>query len=241
MNTILLAVLVYVSYLFIWFVVNLIAYFIAIAFKKPVVIGVFVGLAVIVVQILNFGIGIGLLIYTISLLLDGQFLWFLVMIFIGIGLISGILGFLQMPFMLIPGYFAEKIEDMDLEEDTVVGEILDKDNKVVDISEGETSLKTRFAKYFLAIYALGLVNLIIFSVEREGLVPIDYITKPFFQIISLTLIIGIPYGIYRKIKHKAFFPKDKRYFLIQTWKISLYIFIPLLIIVYLLALGTNTL
>ena len=168
MNTILLAVLVYISYLFIWFVVNLIAYFIAIAFKKPMVMSVFVGLAVIVVQILNFGIGIGLLIYTISLLLDGQFLWFLVMIFIGMGLISGILGFLQMPFMLIPGYFAEKIEATDLEEDAVLGEILDKDNQVVDISEGGTSLKTRFAKYFLAIYVYNLVYLVISPSQREN-------------------------------------------------------------------------
>lgn len=241
MNTILFAVLVYVSYLFIWFVINLVAYFFAVAFKKPAILAVFVGLAVIVVQILNFGIGIGLFIYTISLLFDGQFLWFLLMIFIGISLISGVLGFLQMPFMLIPGYFAEKFENVDLEEDTVIGEILDKDNKIVDISEGETSLKTRFAKYFLAVYALGLVNLIIFPVEREGLAPLAYITKPFLQIISLSLIIGIPYGIYRKIKHKPFFTKDKRYFLIQTWKVYLYIFIPLLVIVYLLALGTNTL
>ena len=163
------------------------------------------------------------------------------MIFIGIGLISGVLGFLQMPFMLIPGYFAEKMENMDLEEDTVAGEILDKDNKVIDISEGETSLKTRFAKYFLAVYALNLTSLIIFPLEREGLALFGYVTKPFFQIISLTLIVGTPYGIYRKIKHKAFFTKDKRYFLIQVWKISLYIFIPFVIGVYLLALATNTL
>lgn len=240
MNTVLIVAFVYILYLFIWFVINLVAYFSSIAFKKIVIINTFVGLTVIVVQLLNFGLGIWLLLYTFSFLFSGQFIWFFIMIFIGIGFILGVLRYLQMPFMLIPIYFAEKVEKIDFDEDTVVGEILDKDNRVIDISEGETSLKTRFAKYFLAFYAYNLIYILIFPGEREGLATFDYITKPLFQIIGSTLLIGLPYGIYRKIKYKAFFPRDKRYFLIQVWKLSLYIFIPLSIVVFLITV-TNTL
>lgn len=241
LTSILIFIIVYLAYLFIWFIINLLAYFSAIAFKKPAVLGAIVGLSVIIVQILNFGIGIGLLLYTISLLFDGQFLWFLVMIFIGIGLISGILGFLQMPFMLIPGYFAEKIEEIDLEEDVERAELLDEKGNVLDVLEGEGTVATRLAKYFLALYALGLVTLIIMPVEREGITGLGFLTEPFWDVARFTFFVGIPYAIYHKVKKKSFFPKDKRYFLISVWRISLIIGIPLVLFVFLLALATNTL
>ncbi len=239
LSNILIVLIIYLVYLLVWFILNLLAYFLSLVFKTKKILGFFVGAAAVLYYIFTFLLGLYLLWIIISLLLSGLLLWFFIMLFFGIFVIYGIVGFLQAPFVLIPTYFLEKIEKANFGENIVVGEILDKDNKIIDVSEGETSLKIRFAKYFLAIYALNLTSLIIFPVEREGLAPFDFITKPFFQIISLTLIVGIPYGISRKIKRKAFFTKDKRYFLIKTWKIALYIFIPLSVIVYLLYLGNS--
>ncbi|MFH0936940.1 MAG: hypothetical protein V1808_01450 [Candidatus Daviesbacteria bacterium] len=242
MESILIFILGYLIFFIFWLVFVLLFFALSFITKKNLV-AIPVGLT----YLISFGIQLflfGYAIYILWQLITNHEWLFLIFAFIFGGFVLGFWGmiyeFLLFPFKASSLYFLEKVEGTDFSETTVVGEILDKDNKVVDVSEGETSIKTRFAKYFLAVYTYNLVYLIISPGDRS-LAPFDYVTTPFFQIISLTFIIGIPYGIYRRIKYKAFFTKDKRYFFIQTWKISLYIFIPLSIILYLLAQGTNTL
>ncbi len=243
MEGVLIFIAGYVIFLFFWLLFVLLFFALSFIFKKNLVT-IPVGITYLIsfgIQLYIFGYSIYLLWQIIS---NGEWLLLVLAFVFGgfiIGLWQTIYSFLLAPFIVLATYFLEKVEDTDFGENITAAEILDKDNNVVGVIEGETTIKVRLAKYFLAVYALPLASLLIFPVEREGLAPIDYFTKPFFQIISLTMIVGIPYGIFRKIKRKSFFTKDKRYFLIQTWKIGLYIFIPLLVIVYFLALGTNTL
>lgn len=241
MKEILILIIVYIGYLFVWFAVNLLAYFASLAFRKKTIIGGLAGISVLASYLLSFIIGIIVLIWMISVLLEGQILLFLLLLLFGGGLIISLIMFLQTPFVAIPMYLAEKTEKIDFEESVVEAEILDKDDRVIGKTEGETAISVRLAKWFLAIYGLGIINIIIFPVEREGLMRGDYLTKPFLQIISTTVIVGLPYGIYRKLKYKAFFPEDKRYFLIQVWKLSIYIFGSLAALVFILALITGTL
>lgn len=234
MNTLLLFVVVYIAYLVIWLIINTIIYFLAVAMKSSVLVNILMGIGTVGIYIFNFILGIGLLVFTFSLLLNGEILWFIVMIFFGMGLISGLLSYLQMPFLFVSGYFSEKIEKTDFKSDVVTGEILDEHNKVVGKVEGDTTISVRLARYFVAFYIFNLLS-ILTSSQPYPVGALDWITKPFFQIASSTLIFGIPYIIYHKIRHKTFFPEDKRYFFIKVWKICLYIFIPLWIL--LLALG----
>jgi len=241
MSEILILIIVYLAYLFVWFVINLLAYFISLTLKKRAIIEGLASTSVIVVYILDFIIGLLLLWWAISTLLAGQFLLFLFLIIFGIGLISAFFGYLQLPFVFVSGYFSEKIGQLDFKEDVATAEILDEQDRVVDIIEGDTIISIRLAKYFLAFYGLNLIALIIFPAEREGLLLLDYITKPFTQIIGGTIIVGLPYSIYHRVRHKSFFPKDKRYFLIQVWKLSIYIFGAFAALVFILALITGTL
>lgn len=241
LTNILIGLIVYLGYLFVWFVVNLLAYFVSLALKKRGIIDGLASISVIVVYVLDFIIGLLLLWWAISTLLSGQFLLFLFLILFGIGLISAFFNYLQLPFVFIFGYFSDKIGQIDFEENVTTAEILDEQDRVVDVTEGDTTIAIRLAKYFLAVYGLNLIWLLISPVEHEGLLPLDYITIPFTQIIGGTIIVGLPYSIYHRVRHKSFFPKDKRYFLIQVWKLSIYIFGAFAALVFILALIMGTL
>lgn len=224
MTNILIFVIVYLAYILVWLIVNLLAYFASIAFKKT---KIFTGLTVItyiIIYILNFLIGIGMFWWAISLLLSGEFLWLIFMIFIGFSLINGLLSFLQYPFIFIPAYLSEKIENSNKEDDVVTGEVLDEKGRVIAKSEGDSTISGRLAKYFLAFFVLNLLSIIIFPEAGQQLKAFDYITKPFLQMIGGSLIIGLPYIIYRKIKYRSFFPQDKRILFIAVWRLNLLIF-----------------
>lgn len=231
------------GFLIVWYVVVLIFYFLSFIFKKNLA-SIPCGLIYIVsilIQLYLFGYAL----YFLWQLIRGHEWLLLVLALIFGGFIINwwriIYSLLLAPFSWMAETFLNKFSATDLNEDVLAGEVLDKDNKVIDVTEGETSIKKRFAKYFIGFYAFNLVYLLISPAEREGLAILDFITKPFFQIIGSTIIVGIPYGIIRLLRHKPFLTKDKRYFLIQTWKICLYIFIPLSVIVLGLAILTNTL
>lgn len=243
MSSFLIFILTYLTLLLVWFIIVLIFYTLSCIFKKNLV-SIPYGLIYIIAFLIQlYLVGYGLYLVWQIIVNHEWLLLILALIFGGfiVGWWRFIYSLLLAPFSWIAETFLDKVSSIDFTENVVKGEILDKENKVIDTTEGETSIKKRFAKYFLAFYTFNLLYLLIFPVERVGLAPLDYITKPFMQIISSTLFIGIPYGVIRLIRHKPFLTKDKRYFLIQTWKICLYIFIPLSIIVYFLALITNTL
>lgn len=245
MKELLLFFLVYFAYLIVWAIINLIAYFASIAFKKRAIMVVILGFSVIVVQLLNFALGIGLLGIGITLLINGEFLWFILYFLFGLGIIGGILGWvvtlLQFPFIAVPSYFAEKAENLEMEEDIETAEIVDDKGKVLDRIEGNKIISTRLAKYFIAFFILNFISILLSREDRESMLLLDWVSTPFLQIIGGTLIFGIPYAIYYKLKYKSFFPKDKRYFFIQVWRLNLMILIPLGAIVYILAIMLGTL
>ncbi len=233
MNAFIIIVVVYIAYIFTWLTINSVFYFFSIALKKKGILTALATLSLIGLYILNFLVGIGLFWWAISLLLNGEFLLFIALIFFGIGLISGLISYLQMPFVFITAYFANKLEDVDFNEDIATAEILDKDNKVVGKIEGNTAVSIRLAKYFVAFFALNLASMIFFPAQGRAYGVLDYLTTPATQVFGGTLFVGVPYAIYHKIRHKSFFSKDKRYFFIQVWKLNLIVFGALEIVVFL--------
>lgn len=235
MSDISILILAYLGYLFFWFTINLVVYFVSLSLKKPKIFEVLAGLSIGIIYIFNFLVGLWLLWIGIKLLLDGQWLWFLLYIFIGASIFSWLLALIQMPFNFILVYFSTKMEEKNFNENIVSAEILDKDGGVIGKTiEGDTAISVRMAKYFSILYLIGLINILFISSEGENTIWFGYITKPFSDVVFLTLIIGFVYIIFHKIKNKSFFPKDKRYFFIKVWKIGIYVYLFLLVILYFL-------
>jgi len=238
MNNILILILVYISYLLIWSAVNFLGFIISIIFKKPQVMKVISGISQVVIYILDLIIGIGLIIYIISLLLSGQILLFIIMILVGVGIVSGLISFLQLPFSFIPTFFETKIESMENEPDYERAEILDKDNKVIEVIEPEKKLNRQLAIYFGVIYALQLFGLLRnlneypYSTYKFG----DYLVMPFVWTFTLILFFAILIGIFYLFKHRKFFYPRKKVFLIKTEKLAAIIWSIVTGIVFLLSL-----
>lgn len=224
MNTIILFILIYLSYLLIWFTINLVAFFLAIVTKRPSVFGWISGISQLILWILNFLVGIWLLVFDVGLLMGGQILGAIIFFFIGIGAILSFINWLQIPFIFIAAYFSEKVGSTDFNENVASAEILDKDNRVMAKLEGDTTISVRLAKYFLVFYAFNLAFMFLYPDRRRSYGLTDFITSPFLQIIGGTLIIGIPYLVYHKIRYHTFLPEDKRYFFISVWKLALIVF-----------------
>lgn len=239
MNNLILLVLVYISYIIIWFVINIIVYLLSIITKKRI-IDIFTGFASIVVAILNTIIGLGLFVYMISLLYYGQIFLFVVFIFIGHSIATNFIGFLQAPILLIPSYLSQKLDSIDLKEEIVTAEILDEENNVIGVIEGDTTITRKLAKNFILFYLSLLGYMIIFPAEREGAQFVDYISKPFFQVLTSTVLFGFFYSGYRKFKYHKFFPEDKRNYFSQVWKIGFYFTLIFGIFLFLIANLTST-
>jgi hypothetical protein len=242
MQGILIFILSYLSLLLAWFVISIVFYLISLISKKNLAF-IPLGLTYIVAFLIQWYI-FGYAAYLLWSMIKGhEWLMLLFSLLVGgfvIGWWQMIYNFLLAPFYGIANYYSDKLCEVDFKEEIVQAEVLDMNNKVIDVIEGETSIKTRFAKYFIGLYFFNLLYLLVFPEERKGLLILDYITKPFLQIIGATFLIGIPFGIYRLIRYRKFFTKDKRYFFIQTWKVALYIFIPFTIFLFLVSILTNT-
>lgn len=220
MNNVLILVLVYISYLIIWGVVNLIAFTLSLVFKRPQITKVVSSLSQVVYYLLSFGLGIGILIFTISLLLSGQIFYFILMLIIGISIVTGAFSLLQMPFLLIPTFFESKLEAIESEPDFEKAEILDKDNKIISVIEPEKGLNRKLALYFIFVYFLNLFSLIKNRSEYPNYLFGDYIVSPFLWTLSTTLFFGVIIGIFNLIRHKKFFFPRKKIFLIKVLKTS---------------------
>lgn len=225
--------LMYLSIVFLWFVINTVGYFFSIALNKPAISNTISGLSVLLLYLLNFLIGIYLLVYSISLLLNGEFLWFLFYIFIGFGLFSWMVGLMQLPFTFIASFYMTKIESFNFVENIATAEVLDSNNKVVSIIKGDTTISIRLAKYFSSLYVFNLFSLVL-GPEREFYVNnwSDYLTKPFLWILSYSVIVGLPYLIFYRIKHKNWLPEDRRLFFISVWRITLFIMVPVALLLF---------
>lgn len=216
---------IYLGLLITWFIINLVLYFLAVVLKKRVFINAVYGLSAIVMILVNTIISLLIFIYMIILLFDGQWLQFILLFFIGGALIKGFFSFIQFPFVIISGYFSEKVGKLDFNENIEKAEIIDEKGKVVGVSEGNTTITRRLAMYFLLFYSLNIISELLGQSPESKYYGLRwFIETPFTQIIGGTIMIGIPYIIYHKLKYKSFFPSDKRYFFIQVWKLNLIIF-----------------
>jgi len=188
-----------------------------------------------VVYLLNLIIGVYLLFVAVSLLLSGQLLWFLFYIFIGLSLLSWLLGLLQLPFIAIPSLYAGKLANLDFNENTVTAEVLDENNRVVGLVEGDTVITVRMAKYFVILYLINLFSLILSPSESVYTANLTgYITGPFIWMVTETLSLGLFYLVYHKIRYKFWLPIDKRKFFIIVWKISSFVYGTICVVLYIL-------
>lgn len=228
-------VLIYISIVFFWFVVSTLAYFFALIFKKTAVVSFVTGVGLIIQYIANLVLGLLLIWQGITYLIHGEILQLVVYILIGAGLISWLYGFLQLPFTLITTYYIDRIERLDFNEDIATAELLDEKGKVIKKIEGDTSISIRMAKYFIALYLLNLLTMFISQSKPEtGYKWADYITLPFVWIISSSLILGIPYLLIHKIRHKQWFTDDKRLFFTTLWKFNFYIYAVIGALIYII-------
>jgi hypothetical protein len=220
MENILIVIFVYLGYLILWSLICLLAFTLSLILKKPSIMHIVSGISTVIVYLLNFLIGIGLLIYVGSLLFSGEFLWFIIMLFVGISVVTWLLSLLQMPFILIPSYFAEKAESIEGEEDVVKGEVLDEHHKIIAVTEGEKDISRRLAIYFVAVYGLNLLSLFMNRQDYPTYMWGDYLLSPFLWVVSQIVFFGLIIGIYFKIRKGKFFHPRKKVFLISVLKVT---------------------
>lgn len=220
---------IYLSIVFLWFVINTLVYFFSLAFKTFKIFSFFTTIGMILYYLLSLAIGIGIFAYMISLLLNGEFLWLIFMFFAGIGLVFMFLNILQIPFIAIPAYYSSKLEGKDFNENIVDAEILDAEGKIIGKTEGDIKTSRRLAIYFLLNYFLLFLYIYIFPTEDQKQNGIfDNIIFAFLQVLVGILLIAIPYAIYRKLRYKRIW-EDKRIFFSQVLKIAFIIYIILTI------------
>lgn len=232
MNTFFIAIISLITYVLLWLILNLLAYFISIALKTQKIFSAFSSIAFTVYYIFNFLVGIWLIWLGISLLTAGHFLWFIIYLFIGASIIGFLINLLQMPFIYLTAYFSEKINEKDFDENITTAEIIGEKGKVIKRIEGDTAILVRLAKYFVLLYLLNFASIFLnpekHAIWRWG----DYILWPSLWLISQAVVVGILYIIYHKIRFKSFFPEDKRHFFIQVFKICFFFVLIATILVY---------
>lgn len=233
MNNLLLAVIFLLVYILLWFTINIVAYFTSVFLETKKIFRAFGKLAYTVAYIFNFLVGIGLIWFGISLLLSGHFLWFIVYLFIGAGIIGFLINLLQFPFIYITVYLSEKIEEKNFNEDIASAEIIDKDGKILKKVEGDTTISVRMAKYFTLLFTVNLLSVFIYPEARAGWRWGDYFLSPFLWIVSESFVVGIIYVLYHKIRYNLFFPEDKRYFFIHVWRICFLALLPITLFLFL--------
>lgn len=223
-NTILIMLVVLIAYMLLWFVANVVLYYLSIALKKPVIFESFHAASTVFLWLYNTILGFGLLWIGISLLMNRQFLWLIVYLFIGASIIGWFINMIQLPFVFIQAYFVSKLEDFDFKENVETAEILDEKNKVIGVTEGNSAITIRLARYFTIFYLINLLEMIIFPRDIKGYGWGDYLVTPFLQIVGGTLIVGIPYALYHRARYGSFLSQDRRYFLIKVWKVWIIFF-----------------
>ena len=145
------------------------------------------------------------------------------------------------PFIALSLYFSNKVDKTDFNDDAIEAEILDKDNKVIDVSVGSSRINKKLATIFLINYIVNLIYIITHPQQYHMLGWWDYMITPIFFMVQNIIIFGIVIGIYNKIKHHKFIWRGKKQFLIQTFIADLIftIGIQVLAIIYLLILARS--
>jgi len=235
MNTFIIFLVAFISYLVFWFALNVLAYFISIVFKSKKPIQMVTGLGMVILYLLNFAIGIWMIWIGLNMLFEGEIFWLIVYILIGASILSYIFSFIQMPFIFITVYFSEKIEDIDFNETATRVDILNEKGEIVARTERGSESLSRMAMYFVILYGLNLFHALFISPDTESVGWGFYIVNPFSGVVFMSLVTGVPYGIFNKINNKPFFTRDKKDFFVDIWRAGTFITIGVIFMLYMMS------
>ncbi len=232
MSSWLYGLLVYVSILFLWGVINLVTFTISYLRKKNYLKGLDV-LNNIFLGIIQFG----LLIWAASILWlffanKEWLLLFLAFMFGGIVLnfYAMFYSLLATPFLLITSSLSEKIEKTkNIEWQEYEGEII-SDGKVVSSFMSDDKIHKRMATWFLVDYFSYLLSYLLDIQGRSNWGWSDYVTSPIFGIILFSLPIMVIYLIYNLVWHKKVFPYGFKLFFANTLRVLGYVMIGLFVL-----------
>lgn len=232
MSNWLYGLIIYLSILFLWVVVNLVTFAFSYLRKKNYIKGldlvnnIFLG--IIQFGLLIWAAGILWLFFTSKEWL----LLFLALMFGGV-----ILNFYAMfyaalasPFLLITSSLSEKIEkSKNTAWQEYEGEII-SDGKVVSSFMSDDKVNKRLAVWFLIDYFSYLLSYLLDIQGRSNWGWSDYITSPVFGIILFSAPIMLVYLIYNLARHRKAFPTGFKLFFANTLRVVGFLMIVLFII-----------
>lgn len=216
MEGILIFLLGYLILFSIWMVFILLFYALSYVSRKNLVVIPF-GLT----QLISFGIQlflIGYAFYIVWQLITSHAWVFLILAFIFGGFILSFWGaiyeLILVPFKASSLYFMERIERANFDGEIIAAEILDKDNKVIGITDGSSTDK-RLAIFFLIDYGINLLYVITHPQQYQMIAWWDYLITPMFFMAQNIIIFGIIIGVYNKIRHHKFIWRNKKHMFIK--------------------------
>lgn len=238
MTGFLIALLTYLSLLFLWSVLNFVVFAISYLRKSNYLKG-FEAINKFVMYLIQIGIfiwGIGIL----WLFFSNQewLLLFLALMFGGlvINFYQMFYGLLQAPFFAITGYLSDKLNvSKNQSWQEYEAEIIGPDGKVVGSYLSDDKENKRFAFWFLTSYVLAFLSYIFDSDTERNWGWGDYVVMPFVFIILVSLPIMLAYLIWNLIKFREAFPSGKKLFFANTLRVIGIIFLLLFVMSFLLS------
>lgn len=232
MNSWAYGLLIYVSILFLWSVINLITFMISYLRKKN-----YLNLLNFLNNIFLIIIQFGLLIWSASILWEfftnKEWLFlFLAFMFGGVvvNFYAMFYSLLAAPFVIITNFLSEKIEKTkDNAWQEYEGEVI-YDGKVVSSFMSDDKINRRLAIWFLVDYFSYLLSYLLDFEGRYDWKWPDYITSPIFGIILSSIPIMTISLFFNFIKHKKAFPDGVRLFFANTLRVLGYIMLMLFVI-----------
>jgi len=151
MKLILIIVATLLSYISLWFVINLVIYYLSIFTKKKVILETFHTVSNIFLYIYNIIFSISLFWIGIELFKNREYFWLIFYIFVGSNILGGLFGIITIPFIFVQTYFATKLEGHKLDDGIIEAEILNEKGKVIGITEGDSVINRKLSGYFLGL------------------------------------------------------------------------------------------
>ncbi len=228
MNPIVFGAIIYIAYLLIWLFINLLTIAISIVTRKNFMIGL-QGFT----QIINFLLGLflslgGLYLY-IYLLMQKQYILFVILLIVGsflFSIITSVVSFLSFPFIAISTYFTIVTEKQLKEKNNEYeAEVISPDGKIIEKYASSAKLNSKLSFYFLTSYLLILFSAILTKQNAyehwNGI--LDYIWNPLVSIFLWFPIVGLIVIIYNLIRKRRFLPLGFKSFSVTIFSILSYI------------------
>lgn len=232
MNSWLYGLLIYLSILLLWGVINLVTFAVSFLRKKNYLKGLDL-LNNIFLGIIQFGLFLwaGSILWLLFLNKEWLLL-FLALMFGGVILnfYAMFYGMLAAPFLLITTSLSKRIEKTkDTAWQEYEGEII-SDGKVVSSFMSDDKVNKRLAVWFLVDYFSYLFSYLIDIQGRLNWGWSDYVTSPIFGILLFSIPIMIIYLVYNLARHKQAFPSGFKLFFANTLRVLGYFMVALFII-----------